>query len=290
MRDRFKGRKKLIEIIRAGRGDKSGPARVELPDDYFHSCNDCGQVLVGEALENFNYTCYKCSHHMRMPRLKRLELLFHENYKLMEPERDNENKLDFPDYEDRLQRDRDATGFQEAVSWGRGKIGNEDLVFFTLDPNFIMGSMGEYVGEEITKAIEYAGQANLPLLGISASGGARMQEGIFSLFQMAKTLGALKRFQSQGGLFISLLTDPTFGGVTASFALLGDINIAEPKALIGFAGPRVIRETIGQELPAGFQSAEFLVEKGFVDIILARNEQAETIEKLINLHTREVSI
>ena len=196
------------------------------------------------------------------------------------------NALDFPGYDDKLKAARRSTGLNEAVVTARGKIDGRLAVFAVLDSRFLMGSMGAAVGEKVTRAVEYADRASLPLIIFSASGGARMQEGILSLMQMAKTSAALARLSQAGGLYISVFTHPTTGGVTASFASLGDYTLAEPGALIGFAGPRVIEQTIGQKLPEGFQRAEYLEEHGFVDQIVPRGRMKETISLLLRLHEK----
>lgn len=289
MTDSFENRKRILDLVKDNREKLDYPPKIELPDDYFSNCPSCSQVLITNRLDESLYICPICKHHLRMPRLERLKMLF-SDYRPMEEDFVYENKIDYPNYEEKLRSEEEKTGFQEALSWGEGLINNHRVIYFVLDPNFIMGSMGHYVGEQISKSMEHAMENKLPLIGISASGGARMQEGIFSLLQMSKTCGALKRFQDQGGLFISMLTDPTTGGVTASYALLGDVNIGEPGALIGFAGPRVIRETIGQNLPEGFQTSESLEKNGFLDLIVSRPDQVEILSRIIDLHTREVRI
>ncbi|NLY86327.1 MAG: acetyl-CoA carboxylase carboxyltransferase subunit beta [Tissierellia bacterium] len=196
------------------------------------------------------------------------------------------NPLDFPDYNTKIAQAKEATKEKEAVITGEGDIKGERAIICVMNPNFMMGSMGTVVGEKITRAIEKAIEKKLPLIIFSASGGARMQEGILSLMQMAKTSAALARLDESGLLYISVLTDPTTGGVTASFAMLGDIVLAEPGALIGFAGPRVIEQTIKQKLPEGFQRAEFLLEKGFIDKIVKREDMKDTLSKIIRLHSR----
>jgi len=196
------------------------------------------------------------------------------------------NPLDFPDYKSKIALAKDATKEKEAVISGEGDINGERAIICVMNPSFMMGSMGTVVGEKITRAIEKAIEKKLPLIIFSASGGARMQEGILSLMQMAKTSAALARLNESGQLYISVLTDPTTGGVTASFAMLGDIILAEPGALIGFAGPRVIEQTIKQKLPEGFQRAEFLLEKGFIDKIVKREDMKDTLSKILRLHSK----
>lgn len=199
---------------------------------------------------------------------------------------ESSNPLDFPNYNTKLVQARESTKEKEGVITGEGDINGERVVICVMNPGFMMGSMGTVVGEKITRAIEKAIEKKLPLIIFSASGGARMQEGILSLMQMAKTSAALARLDESGLLYISVLTDPTTGGVTASFAMLGDIIIAEPGALIGFAGPRVIEQTIKQKLPEGFQRAEFLLEKGFIDMIVKREDMKDTLSQILRLHLK----
>ena len=216
---------------------------------------------------------------------RRLELMIDEGtYTRFDLSLDTTNPLELEDYPKKLKSLREKTGLEEAVSCGTGNINGEKVVICVMDSGFLMGSMGVVVGEKITYAIEQAIEKRLPLIIFSVSGGARMQEGIMSLMQMAKTTAALTKLDKEGLLYISVLTDPTYGGVTASFASLGDIILAEPKAMIGFAGPRVIEQTIGEELPEGCQTAEFLLEHGFIDKIVERKDLKETIYQLLKLH------
>ena len=217
----------------------------------------------------------------------RLNLVFDEGTaRELAMEAHGEDPLGFPGYADKLAAQRAKTGLDEAAVAAEGRIGGERAVVCALDSRFMMGSMGTGVGERVTRAVEHAGAHRLPLIIFSASGGARMQEGVFSLLQMAKTSAAIARFQEAGGLFISVLTHPTTGGVTASFASLGDITLAEPGALIGFAGPRVIEQTIGERLPEDFQRSEFQLAHGFVDQIVPREQMRETLALLLRLHSR----
>ena len=217
----------------------------------------------------------------------RLNLVFDEGTaRELAMEAHGEDPLGFPGYADKLAAQRAKTGLDEAAVAAEGRIGGERAVVCALDSRFMMGSMGTGVGERVTRAVEHAAAHRLPLIIFSASGGARMQEGVFSLLQMAKTSAAIARFQEAGGLFISVLTHPTTGGVTASFASLGDITLAEPGALIGFAGPRVIEQTIGERLPEGFQRSEFQLAHGFVDQIVPRERMRETLALLLRLHSR----
>lgn len=216
---------------------------------------------------------------------KRLETIIDKDtYKRFDLNIDTNNPLELEDYPKKLKSLREKTGLEEAVACGTGKINGEDVVICIMDSGFLMGSMGAVVGEKITYSIEQAVKLKLPLIIFSVSGGARMQEGIISLMQMAKTTAALTKLDEAGLLYISVLTDPTYGGVTASFASLGDIILAEPGAMIGFAGQRVIEQTIGEKLPEGFQTAEFLLEHGFIDKIVERNEMKETLYRLIQYH------
>ncbi|MBU5626668.1 acetyl-CoA carboxylase, carboxyltransferase subunit beta [Oscillibacter sp. MSJ-2] len=251
------------------------------------ACRRCGGRFSLRKLSECLYVCPQCGYHHPIGAYYRLSFLldggsFHElNGKLT-----SSDPLDFPGYREKLEDARRRTGLTEAVVTAVGSIDGQRAVFAVLDSRFLMGSMSAAVGEKVTLAIEYAVKQKLPLIIFSASGGARMQEGIFSLMQMAKTSAALARLDEKGGLFLSVLTDPTTGGVTASFASLGDIILAEPGALIGFAGPRVIEQTIGQSLPEGFQRSEFLVEHGFVDAIVERSELRRTLSRLLSLHGR----
>ena len=222
-----------------------------------------------------------------LPGWARLNLVFDEGTaRALAMQAHGEDPLGFPGYADKLAAQRAKTGLDEAAVAAEGRIGGERAVVCALDSRFMMGSMGTGVGERVTRAVEHAGAHRLPLIIFSASGGARMQEGVFSLLQMAKTSAAIARFQEAGGLFISVLTHPTTGGVTASFASLGDITLAEPGALIGFAGPRVIEQTIGERLPEGFQRSEFQLAHGFVDQIVPRERMRETLALLLRLHRK----
>lgn len=287
MADRFYDRKKLMDILRKNRDKLKRENQRELPDDYFIKCPSCKEVLVRTIVSEKHEVCPKCGHHFKMPLSQRLFLLFGEEYELLSPDPIYDNPIDFPGYLEKCEDIKTRTGAKEAAVWGVGSIEGYQTAFFFLDPAFLMGSMGSYVGEMVTMAFEYAVEKGLPVLGISASGGARMQEGIVSLMQMAKTMLAVNQHDEAGLLYVSLLTHPTTGGVSASFALMGDVNLAEPEALIGFAGPRVIKETIGEELPEGFQTAEFLRDKGFIDEVVPRHKLRKTMEMLLRLHQKE---
>lgn len=260
-------------------------SNVDIPIGKWIKCDSCKEILYKDSLRDNLHICPNCGHYFRMHIGRRLELMIDEGtYTRFDLSIDTTNPLELEDYPKKLKSLREKTGLEEAVSCGTGNINGEKVVICVMDSGFLMGSMGVVVGEKITYAIEQSIEKRLPLIIFSVSGGARMQEGIMSLMQMAKTTAALTKLDKEGLLYISVLTDPTYGGVTASFASLGDIILAEPKAMIGFAGPRVIEQTIGEELPEGFQTAEFLLEHGFIDKIVERKDLKETIYKLIKLH------
>ena len=259
-------------------------ANIDIPVGKWVKCEKCKEILYKETVrENYNI-CPNCGHYFRMHINRRLELIIDKGtYKRFDLNIETTNPLEFDDYPKKLKILREKTGLEEAVACGTGKINGENIVICIMDSGFLMGSMGAVVGEKITYAIEQAIKLKIPIIIFCTSGGARMQEGIISLMQMAKTTEALTKLDEAGLLYISVLTDPTYGGVTASFASLGDIVLAEPNAMIGFAGQRVIEQTIKEKLPEGFQTAEFLLEHGFVDKIVERNELKETLYKLIKL-------
>ena len=266
-------------------GQKGPAAAPQAPDGMFVKCPACGANLLREELERDNLVCKRCRHHFRMGARRRIALLCDEgSFEEWDGELESENVLDFPEYETKLAGAKKRSGERESVICGEGKIDGQPFVLCVMDPNFMMGSMGRITGEKIASAFERATAKRLPVVVCSASGGARMQEGILSLMQMAKTSGAIGRHSRAGLLYVTVLTDPTLGGVSASFAMEGDIILSEPGALIGFAGPRVIEQTIRQKLPAGFQSAEFQREKGFVDAIVQRGKLRATLSQLIALH------
>ncbi|WP_029452928.1 acetyl-CoA carboxylase, carboxyltransferase subunit beta [Clostridium algidicarnis] len=257
-----------------------------IPEGMWVKCEGCGKVLYKKDVEKKNKICIYCGYHFRMTPKERIELTIDKGtFEEFDKDMKASNPLDYPKYEEKIFKMEQKTGNNEGVVTGKGKIQNEDTVIAVMDSNFIMGSMGTVVGEKITRAIEYATLKKLPMVIFTASGGARMQEGIFSLMQMAKTASALGRHNESGLLYITVLTDPTTGGVTASFAMLGDIILAEPDALVGFAGRRVIEQTIKQELPKEFQKAEFLLHHGFIDKIVKRDELKETLGRIIKLHS-----
>lgn len=259
-----------------------------VPNDLYIPCPECKYAILKQTLEDTMHVCPKCGHHMKLQARKRIQMLVdNDTFQEMDGELTSENLLNFPGYDEKLIKARQNSGELEGVICGTATIGGYAVALFVMEPDFILGSMGAVVGEKITRVFEYATAQRLPVIGYAVSGGARMQEGILSLMQMAKTSGAVKRHSDAGLLYVSMLTNPTTGGVTASFAMEGDIILAEPKALVAFAGPRVIEQTIRQKLPAGFQRAEFLLEKGFVDAIVDRNEQTAYLKTILKLHTMD---
>ena len=263
----------------------------EIADNLCTKCPECGQMLFTKELEKNNYICTSCDHHLRLPINKRFEMLFDGGeYKLITLPKLKEDPLNFKDskrYTDRLKSYRKATGNEDAIKVAQGEIGGITCVVAAMDFSFMGGSMGTYVGEGIVKAGELAMRGNHPLITITASGGARMQEGILSLMQMARTTAAVNMVKEKGLPFISVLTDPTTGGVSASFAMLGDVHIAEKGCVIGFAGARVIEQTIREKLPEGFQRAEYLKEHGMVDIVVRRPELRDELIKVISILTHK---
>ena len=252
-----------------------------------NACPHCGAlVALSDQQENLN-VCPACGYHFRIgPRERIAYLTDEDSFSELDGSLMSKDVLGFPGYDQKLRNAKLASREKEGVVCGAAKIGGEPCALFVMDPNFMMGSMGTVVGEKIARLFEYAAQHCLPVVGYTVSGGARMQEGILSLMQMAKVSAALLRHSQAGNLYLTVLTDPTTGGVTASFAMDGDIILAEPGATIGFAGARVIEQTIRKKLPQGFQKAEFLLEHGFVDLIVPRTQQREAIAKLLKLHRK----
>ena len=254
-------------------------------EQQFVECKQCGRRAARTLWARSLYVCPNCGYHMPIGGYYRLSLVLdHGSFRELDADLVPQDVLHFPGYDEKLAAAQSKTGLHEAAVTAAGRIGGVACVAAVLDSRFFMGSMSTAVGDKITRAVEYAAAKRLPLVIFSASGGARMQEGIFSLMQMAKTSAAIQRFSAKGGLYVSVLTHPTTGGVTASFASLGDIMLAEPGALIGFAGPRVIEQTIGEKLPEGFQSAEYLLEHGFLDAIVPRDALRATLLHLLKLH------
>ena len=259
--------------------------RPEVPEGLLKKCNKCGAAILTEEVKSAGYICPKCQGYFRVHAYERIRMTVDED-SFEEWEKDLEfvNPLEFRGYEEKVKSLKEKTGLSEAVVTGKASIEGNPAVIAVCDGRFLMASMGQVVGEKITRAVERATKEQLPVIIFACSGGARMQEGIVSLMQMAKTAAALKRHSDAGLLYVSVLTDPTTGGVTASFAMLGDVILAEPKALIGFAGPRVIEQTIGERLPKGFQRSEFLLEHGFIDRIVERKEMRTVLENILQMH------
>ncbi|KRU26313.1 subunit beta of acetyl-CoA carboxylase carboxyltransferase [Clostridium sporogenes] len=256
-----------------------------IPDGMWVKCNKCGEILYQNDLEKNYMVCNLCGSHFRIGVKERIKyLLDKDTFKEWDYKIKTENPLDFKGYDEKIEHIKEKTNLSEAVTTGKGKIAGIEVVVCIMDSKFMMGSMGCVVGEKITRAIERAIELRLPVIIFTASGGARMQEGILSLMQMAKVSSALVKLDEEGLLYICVLTDPTTGGVTASFAMLGDIILAEPDALIGFAGKRVIEQTINEKLPEDFQKSEFLLEHGFIDKIVPRSDLRKVLAKLINMH------
>lgn len=259
--------------------------RPEVPKGLLKKCNKCGAAILTEEVKSAGYICPKCQGYFRVHAYERIRMTVDED-SFEEWEKDMEfvNPLEFKGYEEKVKSLKEKTGLSEAVVTGKASIEGNPAVIAVCDGRFLMASMGQVVGEKITRAVERATKEQLPVIIFACSGGARMQEGIVSLMQMAKTAAALKQHSDAGLLYVSVLTDPTTGGVTASFAMLGDVILAEPKALIGFAGPRVIEQTIGEKLPKGFQRSEFLLEHGFIDRIVERKEMRTVLGNILQMH------
>lgn len=259
--------------------------RPFVPDSMWVKCPGCGAMLLMSDIEENEKICTKCGYHFRLNARERISLLADKDSFLeFDADLKSRNIIDFPDYNKKLKSAKLKSGENESVITGKCTMGGYETALCVMEPGFMMGSMGTVTGEKITRAFEYATENMLPVVVCTVSGGARMQEGIMSLMQMAKTSGAVKRHSDAGLLYITVLTDPTTGGVTASFAMEGDIIISEPNALIGFAGPRVIEQTIRQKLPKGFQTAEFVRDKGFIDAVVNRKDLKVTLVRLLGLH------
>ena len=256
-----------------------------VPDGTWVKCDTCGKILYKKYLTDNLNVCSNCNHYFRLGAFERIAMICDEDsFNEFGKDIETEVGLDFPNYKEKLDKSMKKSKLKEGVITGEGRINGINSIIAVMDSNFMMGSMGTVVGEKITQAVERAIEKELPLIIFTASGGARMQEGILSLMQMAKVSSAIARLNEAGLLYVTVLTDPTTGGVTASFAMLGDIIISEPGALIGFAGRRVIEGTIKQSLPDNFQTAEFLLENGFIDKIVKRSELKSTIGDILMLH------
>ncbi len=260
--------------------------KSDIPDGQWIKCEKCGEIIYAKQLEMNAWVCFKCDHHFRIGSEEYISLLFDKNsFKEINKKIKSADPLEFEDtksYKDRISETIKKTGLNDAVKTGTGSINGNKVSFACMDFKFIGGSMGSVVGEKIARAIDKAYDSKIPMIIISQSGGARMMEGALSLMQMAKTSSRLARLADAGIPYISILADPTTGGTTASYAMLGDVILAEPKALIGFAGPRVIKQTIGRDLPKGFQRSEFLLDNGFVDSIVHRKDLKQKVTDLIN--------
>ena len=268
-----------------GTPESAKESAPEVPEGLLRKCNACKAAVLTDDVKQNYYICPKCNNYFRVHAARRVEMTADEGtFEEWDTGLVSGNPLNYKGYEEKVRSLQEKTGLDEAVMTGKAKINGSEAVLAVCDGRFMMASMGKVVGEKITRAIERATEEKLPVIIFACSGGARMQEGIHSLMQMSKTSAALKRHHDAGQLYISVLTNPTTGGVTASFAMLGDIILAEPNALIGFAGPRVIEQTIGQKLPKGFQRSEFLLEHGFIDRILERPEMKDTLSRILKLH------
>ncbi|WP_110114097.1 acetyl-CoA carboxylase, carboxyltransferase subunit beta [Bacillus sp. CGMCC 1.16541] len=278
LRDLFAKKKKYAQV-------PSEHIKQDVPEGIMTKCKKCKKIMYTKELNKNLKVCLNCGHHHQMTAKERIGSLI-DTGTFVEYDKHmlSENPLSFPDYVEKLEKDRLSTTLNEAIVTGEGQIDGIKTVIAVMDAHFRMGSMGSVVGEKITRAIEKAMDLQVPFIIFTASGGARMQEGVLSLMQMAKTSSALKMFSDQGGLTISIMTHPTTGGVSASFASLGDYNIAEPGALIGFAGRRIIEQTIREDLPEDFQTAEFLLKHGQLDAVIARHDLKEQLVNILDIH------
>lgn len=267
-----------------GRIEEVEKEKPTIPEGLWVKCSDCNKIIYKEDLDISSNVCPYCNKHFRLKSRERAIMILDDGYVELFKEVKTLNPLRFSGYEDKIKKVQLETKEEEAVLCFNGKINGEKAIVAIMDSYFFMGSMGSVVGEKITRLFELGIKEKLPVIVFTTSGGARMQEGIFSLMQMAKISGAVKKFSDEGGLYITVLTDPTTGGVTASFAMEGDIILSEPGAMIGFAGRRVIENTIGESLPSDFQKAEFLLKKGFIDKIVERKNLKSTLSKILKLH------
>ena len=279
----------IDKIIPAGVRKSDGDAKASIPEGLWHKCAKCDAVLYRPDLERNAEVCPKCDHHMRITARRRLDLFLDEAGRTeLFPEMETVDRLKFKDkkrYRDRLSAAQKSTGEKDAIIAFRGQLRGMDVVVVAFEFNFHGGSMGYAVGEKFTRAAGVALENNIPLVCFAASGGARMQEALISLMQMAKTSAVIERMKAAGVPYVSVMTDPIYGGVSASLALLGDINVAEPDARAGFAGPNIIEQTIRQKLPRGFQRSEFLLEHGAIDMIIHRAEMRDTLARVLATFT-----
>ncbi|WP_047153133.1 acetyl-CoA carboxylase, carboxyltransferase subunit beta [Aneurinibacillus tyrosinisolvens] len=278
-------KKRRYATIPTGQVQEPRTEKKEVPEGLMIKCAQCGTITYAKELEKNQKVCQGCGYHFAMTAFERIAITLDDGH-FYEYDADllSEDPLNFPDYTSKLEKDMEKSGLSEAVVTGEGTIKGFPVVIGVMDPRFRMGSMGSVVGEKIARAIEQAIEKRYPFILFSASGGARMQEGVLSLMQMAKTSAALAKLSAAGGLYVSIMTNPTTGGVSASFASLGDYNFAEPGALIGFAGRRIIEQTIRQELPEDFQTAEFLLKNGQLDKVIPRKELRDVLGKLLDMH------
>lgn len=284
LKDIFGRRKKNSSV-------PNGQSKNDIPEGLMKKCPSCHKIFYEKEMKKNIEVCPKCDFHHALSAWERIDSLFDaDTFEEWDAHLKTSNPLDFPDYLEKIEKDCKKTKLSEAVVTGKGMMDNRPVAFSVMDSRFRMGSMGSVVGEKIARAIERAKDENLPFVIFTASGGARMQEGVLSLMQMSKTSVAIKRFSEAGGLMISVMTHPTTGGVSASFASLGDYNFAEPKALIGFAGRRIIEQTTREKLPDDFQTAEFLLKHGHIDRVVHRHELKELLSKIVKMHVKsEVS-
>jgi len=275
---------KIQDIIQHFLKTRKQKFQASVPDNLFTQCPSCKKMIYRKKIDSNNGICPDCGHHIRISNDQWQNVLFDDqSVQFLFEEYKTVDVLEFPGYKEKLDKLYEKN-INEGITTGKARISGIPILFGIMNTDFILGSMGSVLGERIARLFEKGRNQRLPVIILSRSGGARMQEGAVSLMQMTKTAAAAKRFSNSGNLFISLITNPTTGGVTASFAMLGDIIIAEPNALIGFAGPRVIEQTIKQKLPEGFQTSEFLQEKGFVDIICERHDLKETLRRILKIH------
>ncbi|MEW9675496.1 acetyl-CoA carboxylase, carboxyltransferase subunit beta [Lentibacillus sp. L22] len=280
LKDFFGKRKKYASIP----GEEG---KIDVPEGLMKKCDGCHKIYYRKEMKKNNYVCPNCGYHHPLSAWERIDSLFDQDtFEEWDKQLVSSNPLAFPGYEQKLEKDRNKTGLNEGVVTGKGLINGQATAFAVMDSRFRMGSLGSVMGEKISRAIENAKMESIPFIIFTASGGARMQEGVLSLMQMAKTSTAIKRFSDAGGLMISVMTHPTTGGVSASFASLGDYNFAEPGALIGFAGRRIIEQTIREKLPADFQTAEFLLKHGQLDEVIHRHDLKNIISTLLAMHQK----
>lgn len=280
LKDIFNKKKKYATV-------PSEKIKQDVPEGIMTKCPGCKSIIYSKELEKSNKVCVKCGYHHQMNAFERIKNTLDEgSFEEFHAGMISENPLSFPDYVERLEKDRKKSSLNEAVVTGEGTINSQRTAIAVMDARFRMGSMGSVVGEKITRTIEHADKEKIPFIIFTASGGARMQEGVLSLMQMAKSSVALKRFSDNGGLFISVMTHPTTGGVSASFASVGDYNFAEPKAMIGFAGRRIIEQTIREDLPDDFQTAEFLLNHGQLDAVIHRADMKKTLSTVLMIHSK----